>query len=100
MLIANTSGTGGQARVTLHFEDGSTAERMVALLASSRTNVNVSTDFPTSVGKRFGVIVESLGATPGANRRRTGDVHESRRAAMGGGDERARDEAAVTIRRG
>jgi hypothetical protein len=64
VLIANTSPTPGSARVTLHFEDGTTAERTYALPATSRTNVPVAVDFPSTAGRRFGVIVESLGATP------------------------------------
>jgi hypothetical protein len=64
ILIANTSASGGNARVTLYFEDGTTAERTFALLPRSRTNVAVSTEFPSATGRRFGAVVESLGATP------------------------------------
>jgi hypothetical protein len=64
VLIANTSAVAGQARVTLLFEDGTTAKRTCALEANSRTNVPIGLDFPTAVGRRFGTIVESLGATP------------------------------------
>ncbi len=48
----------------LHFEDGTSAERTYALRARSRTNVSVSVDFPAAAGRRFGAVVESLGATP------------------------------------
>jgi hypothetical protein len=34
------------------------------LLPRSRTNVPVSTQFPVAAGRRFGAIIESLGATP------------------------------------
>jgi hypothetical protein len=64
VLIANTSATAGSASVTLHFEDGSTVQRVYSLQANSRSNVAVAADFPTAAGRRFGVIVESLGASP------------------------------------
>jgi hypothetical protein len=66
ILVANTSTFAGRARVTLIFDDGSPAEsREFDLPPLSRTNVAVgSPDFPVASGKRFGAIVESLGATP------------------------------------
>jgi hypothetical protein len=64
LLIANTSASAGQARVTLYFEDATTAVRVVDLLPRSRTNVAVSAVFPEAVQKRFASVVESLGATP------------------------------------
>jgi hypothetical protein len=64
ILIANTSPFAGEARVTLHFEDGTMSSRIVPLLASSRSNVQVSTDFPAALNRRFGAVVESLGAVP------------------------------------
>jgi hypothetical protein len=64
VLIANTSASAGQARVTAYFEDGSTATRTVDLLANSRSNVSIGDVFPAANGRRFGVIVESLGSTP------------------------------------
>jgi hypothetical protein len=64
ILIANTSAFIGQARVTLYFEDGTSANRVIGLGAKSRTNVNASADFPEAAGKRFGALVESLGTTP------------------------------------
>jgi hypothetical protein len=64
VLLANTSAFAGQARVTLYYEDGTTANTTVNLLASSRTNVDIRTSFPGSVNRRFSVIVESLGGTP------------------------------------
>jgi hypothetical protein len=63
VLIANTSPFAGSARVTLLFEDGTTTERTFSLLANSRFNVAVSLDFPQAVGRRFAVLVESLGTT-------------------------------------
>jgi uncharacterized repeat protein (TIGR01451 family) len=64
ILIANTSTFAGSARVTLYFEDGTSAQRDFALLPRSRRNVNVSADFPEAAGKRFGSRVLSLGTTP------------------------------------
>jgi hypothetical protein len=64
VLLANTSATAGSARVSLHFEDGTRTERTYTLPANSRTNVAVATDFPEAANKRFGTIIESLGATP------------------------------------
>ena len=64
ILIANTSAFAGTARVTLLFEDGTTAERTFTLPANSRTNVNVQVEFPAADGRRYGAVIESLGATP------------------------------------
>ena len=64
VLIANTSPVAGSAKVTLLFEDGSTAEKMFALSPNSRFNVAVGAEFPQAAGKRFGAMVDSQGATP------------------------------------
>ncbi len=64
VLLANTSATAGQARVTVYFEDGTTAQTTVNLLANSRSNVSIGETFPTSNGRRFSVIVDSLGGSP------------------------------------
>ena len=64
ILIANTSATSGAVRVRLVFEDGTTADRNYTLLGNSRFNVFVNGDFPAAAGRRFGAIVESLGASP------------------------------------
>jgi hypothetical protein len=64
ILIANTSAFAGNARVRLYFEDGTTEEKNFALPARSRTNVSVSVHFPGVTNRRFGAIVESLGAVP------------------------------------
>jgi hypothetical protein len=64
ILIANTSTAAGTARVTLYFEDGSTVQRDFQLLPRSRRNVRVSTEFPQAANRRFGSLVESIGATP------------------------------------
>jgi hypothetical protein len=64
ILIANTSASSGGARVTLYFEDGASSTKTFALPARSRTNVNVSGDFPVAAGRRFGAVIESLGPSP------------------------------------
>ena len=64
ILIANTSAFAGTARVTLYFEDGTSANTTYTLPPHSRTNVAVSGQFPAAAGRRFGSLVESLGTTP------------------------------------
>jgi hypothetical protein len=64
VLVANTSNYAGQARVTLYFEDGTTLQSTVNLLANSRTNVSIGETFPGATGRRFGTIIDSLGTTP------------------------------------
>ena len=64
VLIANTSDFAGQARVTLFFEDGTSATRTFPLTPNSRFNVEMKTEFPSSAGRRYGTLVESLGAPP------------------------------------
>lgn len=64
LLIANTASYAGSARATLVFEDGGSASRTVALLPSSRRNVAIGAEFPEALGRRFGAIVESIGAQP------------------------------------
>jgi len=65
ILAANTSAFAGSARVTLYFDDGTTAIRTYAVPANSRFNVNVGVDFPGAAGRRFGAIVESLAVSGG-----------------------------------
>jgi hypothetical protein len=64
VLIANTSATAGQARVTIYFEDGTSAQAVVDLLANSRKNVSIGDTFTSSTNRRFSIIVDSLGTTP------------------------------------
>jgi hypothetical protein len=72
ILVANSSATWGQARVRLLFETAAPAERLYDLPPTSRTNVPVCAQ-PSdggfgelSAGRRFGAVVESLGANPAA----------------------------------
>jgi Tol biopolymer transport system component len=65
ILIANTATTAGTATITL-FEEGAAASApiTVALPASSRVNVPVSTYLPPTAGeprRRFGALIESSG---------------------------------------
>lgn len=64
ILLANTSTAPGTVRVTLLFESGQTTAREYPVNASSRFNVWVRNDFPLAASRRFGAVVESLGATP------------------------------------
>jgi hypothetical protein len=64
ILIANTSAAAGDVQVTLLFEDGTTAAKTFTVGANSRFNVSVAGEFEAAVGRRFGAIVESLGASP------------------------------------
>ncbi|WP_162271361.1 BACON domain-containing protein [Luteitalea pratensis] len=67
VLIANTSTWQGRARVTVLFEDGTSRTSIYPLRPQSRTSAAIGPDFGAAVeGKRFSVIVESLGATDGA----------------------------------
>lgn len=64
VLVANTAGRAGQAKLTLLFESGAPVSRTVDLPPNSRTNVDIGKTFPEARGKRFGTIVESLGTSP------------------------------------
>jgi hypothetical protein len=65
VLVANTSPTPADVKVTLLFEDGTSAEQTyTAIPPKRRFNVPVGGSFPQAAGERFGAIVESLGTTP------------------------------------
>jgi hypothetical protein len=65
ILMANVSPVAGAARVTLMFEDGTSAMLEYRLPPNSRTNVAVGPDFgAVAEGKRFGAVIESIGAAP------------------------------------
>jgi uncharacterized delta-60 repeat protein len=64
ILLANTSPTDGTVKVTLLFEDGTSAEKTYTVPAKSRFNVPVAGEFSQAGGQRFGALVESLGTTP------------------------------------
>jgi hypothetical protein len=46
------------------FEDGTSVAKTFPLAETSRANVAVAAEFPQAVGRRFGAVVESLGANP------------------------------------
>ncbi len=67
VLIANTSASAGTIRATVLFEDGSAPiTRDYAIGASTRFNIAPAADefFPETRGKRFGMLIESIGPTP------------------------------------
>jgi hypothetical protein len=64
VLVANTSANAGTVKVTLLFENGTSADRTFTVAGNSRFNVNVRVEFPDALGQRFGTIVESLGTAP------------------------------------
>jgi sugar lactone lactonase YvrE len=64
ILIANASAYDGRARVTVLFEDGSSASKEYAITSQSRFNVQVASEFAQARGRRFGALVESLGTPP------------------------------------
>jgi hypothetical protein len=64
LLLANTSAHDGNVRVTLLFEDGTNLRQDFYVRARSRFNVDVGYAFPAAAGKRFGAVIEALGASP------------------------------------
>ena len=52
--------------MTVHFEDGTSAQlaNPMPLEPNSRTTVQIGAEIPQAANRRFGIIVESLGATP------------------------------------
>lgn len=65
VLIANTSTVAGTVRATVLFDDGTPAvTRDFVVAASSRFNIAPYADFPETRGRRFGMIVESIGGAP------------------------------------
>lgn len=61
ILVANTALIAADVKVTLFFEDGTTAVRTFAVAPQSRFNVAPRFHFPAAVGKRFGALIESVG---------------------------------------
>ncbi len=67
VLIANTSPVAGRIRATVLFEDGTAPiAREYDIAANARFNIAPAANefFPETRGKRFGMIVESLGGAP------------------------------------
>jgi hypothetical protein len=66
VLIANTSAFAGTARITVLREGGTPLVLERPLAADSRTNIGIGefAEFAAVANGRFGVLVESLGASP------------------------------------
>jgi hypothetical protein len=64
VLVSNASASPGQIKVTLSFQDGSMSARTFAIGANARFTVDTRVMFPESAGRRFGALVESIGASP------------------------------------
>jgi hypothetical protein len=65
VLVANTSALPGTIRATVLFEDGSApVSKEFGIGARTRMNIAPFDDFPDTRGKRFGMVVESLGGAP------------------------------------
>lgn len=65
VLIANTSTSAVDARVTLLIEGGPAVVRTFRVLPRSRFNVDVRAAFPEASGRRFATLVESVDGTAG-----------------------------------
>jgi hypothetical protein len=63
-LIVNTSQTPADLTITFVFEDGKSTTRSFTVRATSRRNISFRNDLPETGGKRFAVLIESVGATP------------------------------------
>ena len=59
ILVANTSTFGGDVDVTVVFEDGVTETQRVAVGANARTTFRMRDWFPSTSGRRYGVVVEA-----------------------------------------
>ena len=66
LLIANTSADPASVQVRLVFSDGTTEvlPQPLTLAARSRTTLSLGETFPSTSNRTFGIVVESLGATP------------------------------------
>lgn len=64
LMLANLSDQPAEVGVTLLFEGLAPVTRTFPVPASSRRTLEVGVEFPEAVGRDFGALVESLGATP------------------------------------
>jgi hypothetical protein len=65
VLVANTDAATASVRVTVYVEGGGTAVRTYAVAGNSRFSIDLAGAFgATVIDHRYGVLVESLGATP------------------------------------
>jgi hypothetical protein len=66
LLIANPSNTPASVQVRVVYDDG-TQENLLEVLplaAHSRTTLPLGATFPNARDRKFGLVIESLGATP------------------------------------
>ena len=68
VLVANTSPSQAEVRVTVILDDGVPLVQTYTLAPSSRFSIPVGELFPQTAGRRFGVIVESLPTPAGTAR--------------------------------
>jgi hypothetical protein len=65
ILIVNPTIDNASARITLVFEDGTSSTPLtVPVPAQRRANVSVANQIPASNGRRFSILVESIGGEP------------------------------------
>ena len=65
ILIVNPTIDNASARITLVFEDGTSSTPLtVPVPAQRRANVSVANQIPASNGRRFSILVESVGGEP------------------------------------
>jgi len=64
VLVANTSPADGIIQVTIVFEDGTHDTKLFTVRGNSRFNVDIRSEFPSALNRRFGTIVEATGAAP------------------------------------
>lgn len=61
VLLANAGAVAGQVRVTLVYDDGRTEAQEVAIARHGRATLLLNELFSASDGRRFSVLIESLG---------------------------------------
>jgi hypothetical protein len=64
VLVANLSNIAGNLRVRAMGDDDTVVERFFTVGPNLRFNIDVPALFPEMNNKKFGVVIESLGATP------------------------------------
>lgn len=64
VLVANQSSIGASLRVRAIADDDTVIERFFPVPQSSRFNIDVGALFPEMKDKKFGLLVESIGAVP------------------------------------
>jgi hypothetical protein len=64
VLVANVSTFAASLRVRAIADDDTVIERFFAVPKNSRFNVDVAALFPEMVDKKFGLLIESIGASP------------------------------------